>query len=77
MPQWTGLLAGTGAYSIDKEESQDNEEKVEGRETILRYEENVPWKSHIRHNSSQGEGQGHVHVPGSQSIQLIVTDKEG
>ncbi len=40
-------------------------------------EENFPWRAHIRHNCSEGEGQGDVHVFGSQSFQLTVTAEEG
>ena len=64
------------AHTIHKKEYQDYEEEVKGRETIFRNEENFPWRTHFRHNSSKGEGQGDVHVPGSQSFQLIIADKE-
>ena len=65
------------AYRINKEESKDNEEEVQGRETIFRDEEDLPWRAYLCDNYSEGEGQGDVHVPGSQSFQLIVPDKEG
>ncbi|MEM3192003.1 MAG: saccharopine dehydrogenase C-terminal domain-containing protein [Sulfolobales archaeon] len=43
----------------------------------FRYEENIPWRSHVHHNCTEGEGQGNVLLRRSQSIQPVAVYKKG